>query len=89
MTIEDQEREGQEQVGDTHHEVVELAAPQTGEGTDRGADQDRQDRRGDADEHRRADPVQQPGVHVAPDVVGAEPGDVLTAGGTRCSPRRS
>ena len=86
---EDQEREGQEQVGDTHHEVVELAAPQAGKGTDRGADQHRQDRRGDADEHRRADAVQQPGVHVAPDVVGAEPGDVLTAGGTRCCPRRS
>ena len=42
-----------------------------------GADQDGQDRRGDADEHRRADPVQESRVHVAPDVVGAEPGDVL------------
>ncbi len=41
----DEEREGEEDVGDPHQDVVEPAAAQAGDGTDRDADDDGDDRR--------------------------------------------
>ena len=45
----DEEREGEEDVGDAHQHVVEEPAADAGDGADGGADDDADDRRGEPD----------------------------------------
>ena len=75
----DEEREGEEQVGDPHQDVVEHPAAQPATAPTIVPMSTDDERRRDADEQRDAAAVDEPAVEVAADVVGAEPGDRAAA----------
>ena len=62
----------EEQVGDAHEDVVDVAAVEAGDRADRRPDRRREERDEDRDPERRADAVDDPAQVVAPELVGAE-----------------
>ena len=65
-------RQRQDEIGEAHQQVVDLAAVVPGDGADRSSDQRREDRDEEGDPQRRADPVDDPAQVVATELVGAE-----------------
>src|SRR5258706_6893297 len=68
----EQQRHGEDGVGDAHHHVVDPAAEEAGEHADRDDDRDRHRHRENADEQRDTATKEEARELVPPDVVGAQ-----------------